>query len=424
MNKEYTESVQYLENLQMMPKTMPGLFKMKCALEKTSWFGKMDASKIIVVAGTNGKGTTCAALESLLIEAGQNVGFYSSPHLVSTTERIRIAKQPISERKFVEVFEECLELIRQCELSHFEALTLMAGHYFFSEQHRKQPLDFVILEVGLGGSFDATNAFPHKYNIITKLGMDHTNILGSRLSDIASNKFGIVTKKSIVVHQPLASELAEVKALVKKETNSNWIESDKCGFRVDKAGALPRYFITVENSEIEINIAGKRAAENIMNAVTLFQILGFDLRPHKQALNRIDWPGRMQKITWPGLKCPLFLSGDHNEQGVESLIEILQDFHWRTLHLIVGIGTDKAVAVMLERLCGLSSMKLYLTETPFKGLGIEKYPASFLDLAVAKDKDIKSLLEAVAKTADSDDLCIVTGSLYLVGLVLKLVPAK
>lgn len=418
MTITYTQAVSYLESLQLMPKTMPALEKMQSALSLTDWFGTLDPNKIIVVAGTNGKGTTCAALESLLLSAGQKVGFYSSPHLVSTTERIRLNGNDISESDFVTLFNDSLPLIEKCSLSHFEALTLMAGIYFFSPKWNNQP-DFVILEVGLGGSFDATNAFPHKYCGITKLGIDHTNILSGDLTEIAKNKFGIVGLKNIVVHHHLPEPLLNLKKETQKRTNSNWVEAENYDLEIKKMPAEPRYFLKYLDVKFPINIPGARAAENIMTAISLFQVLGFDLSGHEKALNSIAWRGRMQKTDWPELKCPLYLSGDHNLQGVESLLEILRDFQWRTLHLVVGIGVDKDAVQMLNKLSELNNKKLYLTETPFKGRKISEYPEDFFNSAVAVDADPLSLLNSIVKSAFADDLVLVTGSLYLVGEVLK-----
>jgi dihydrofolate synthase/folylpolyglutamate synthase len=419
VNLDYTKAVSYLESLQIMPKTMPGLNKIQKALIQTSWFKSIDPNKVIVVAGTNGKGTTCAALEALLKEAGQRVGFYSSPHLVSTNERIRINSFNISEEDFVKLFNQCLNLIKSCELSHFEALTLMAGHYFFSEDWQ-QNLDFIIFEVGLGGVYDATNAFPHKYSVITKLGLDHTHILGNSLTEIAKNKFGIVNKKGIVVHQRLSTELIPLMQETKKQTNSNWIEADSAVIEVTSDDLVPRYFLKYMDLKFEINIPGPRAGENIMTAVTLFHALGFVLNGHEQALNKITWQGRMQSISWPLMKCPLFLSGDHNVQGVESLIDILRDFKWKRLFLVVGIGVDKDAEPMFEKLISLPAVKLYLTETPFKGIKITDYPQSVRDFSSASSFNPKELLDIIANESGNRDLCVVTGSLYLVGEILKI----
>ncbi|MGZ3692325.1 MAG: bifunctional folylpolyglutamate synthase/dihydrofolate synthase [Pseudobdellovibrio sp.] len=418
MYSSYREVVQFLESLQIMPKTMPGLQKIEKALTQTDWFSRIDPNKVIVVAGTNGKGTTCAALEALLIEAGQKTAFYSSPHLVSTTERMRVNSENISEENFVKLFNECESLIKSCELSHFEALTLMAGHYFFSSSWNLN-LDFVIFEVGLGGVFDATNAFPHKYSVITKLGLDHVQILGNRLADIAQNKFGIVTKKGIVVHQPLAAELYSLKDEFQRKTNSNWVEVDAPAIEVKLYKNTPQYFLKILDLKFPINILGRRAAENIMTAITTFHVMGFVINGHEQALNRINWQGRMQKLNWPGLKAPLYLSGDHNLQGIESLEEILKDFSWRHLHLVVGIGVDKDADAMFAKLSALPNVKLYLTETPFKGRKLEDYPEKIKAFAVSQNTDPLKLIEQIKAEAVEEDLCLVTGSLYLVGDILK-----
>lgn len=415
----YQQTVQFLESLQIMPKTMPGLDKIKLALEQTDWYRNIDPNKVVVVAGTNGKGTTCAALESLLLDAKQKVGFYSSPHLVSTTERIRLNGQSISENDFVKVFEECLGLIKSCGLSHFEALTLMAGHYFFSPKWASNP-DIVIFEVGLGGTYDATNAFPHKFCGITKLGLDHTNILGSDIKEIALNKFGIITKKSIVVHHKLPEEVIDLKNKIQKEKNCNWVQAEPYNLEVKAQGGSPRYFMKYNDKKFEINIPGERAAENIMTAICLFQVLGFDSDEHFTALNKIRWNGRMQKAQLAGIKCPVYLSGDHNEQGVDSLLSILKDFKWRQLHLVVGIGIDKDAETMLYKLAQLPDIKLYLTETPFKGRKVGEYPEKYRTQALAQDANIQNVLHKVSENAGSDDMALVTGSLYLVGEVLKL----
>ena len=414
----YTEVVKNLEALQIMPKTMPGLEKIKKALVQTDWFVGLDANKIIVVAGTNGKGSTSAALEALLLDADQRVGFYSSPHLVSTVERIRVNGKSISESQFVELYQNCQDLIKSCELSHFEALTLMMGDYFFNSKWGQQ-LDYAILEVGLGGLYDATNAFPHKFNVITKLGLDHVNILGTTLPDIAKNKFGIVGKKSIVVHQPLQDELYDLKMQYQKETNSNWVEVPKVQWEVKRNRQEPKYVVHYESEKFEINLLGERAVENVMTAITAFEVLGFLPTGHTKALNNINWQGRMQKSAWPSIKCPVYLSGDHNQQGVDSLIKILKDFNYENLHLVVGIGVDKDADTMLDALLSLDNSKIYLTETPFKGRKISDYPASATAKSVYQSSDLKIVLEKVAEAATENDLCVVTGSLYLVGQFLS-----
>lgn len=423
----YRECVACLESLQIMPKSLPGLEKIKAALRYTTWFATLDPSRIIVVAGTNGKGTTCAALESLLTAAGKKTGFYSSPHLVSTTERIRLGGQDIPEHDFIRLFQDCRPLIEAHCLSHFEALTLMAGHYFFSAEWGNRP-DYVVLEVGLGGEFDATNAFPHRYCGITKLGVDHENILGRNLQDIAQAKFGIVGAENVVVHHPLPAEVRPLQEQVRARTGSRWIEAAVPCWHVHQAtgpaGTEPEYRMNYGGLEFPVNLAGERAAENVMTAIALFEALGFSLRESYRGLQRIRWPGRMQKAEWPGMACPLYLSGDHNAQGVESLLRLLGDFKWKILHLVAGIGGDKDAGAMLTALAGLPDMRLYLTVTPFKGRALQDYPEESRATAVALDENALRLLDRIAAAADPEDLCLVTGSLYLVGEILSAIQKR
>ncbi len=399
----FSEVVEYLERLTIMPKTMPGLEKIRAAVVEKKWLKQLDPKKIITVAGTNGKGTTCAVLEALLRSAGQNVGLYTSPHLIQTTERIRVNGKDISEAQFVQLFLENQNLIEKYQLSHFEALTLMASDHFF-----QLDLDYVIFEVGLGGTYDATNIFPNYYSIITKLGLDHQNILGNTLIEVAQNKFGIIKPNTVVVHHQLPAEVISLKS-----PTANWIQAKECNSRFEKN----RWFLDSQWGTAELNLPGERAVENAATALTLFEILGFKVQEHLFALSKIRWQGRMQKINWPAFSCPLYLSGDHNIQGIESLIQILNHYDWNELHLIIGIGQDKSCEEMFALLLKLPRVKIYLTETPFKGRSIDQYPAQVLKVALQKNSNSIEILNSICPS--KNDLVVVTGSLYLVGDVLK-----
>ncbi len=399
----FSDTVSYLENLVIMPKTMPGLEKIRSAVIEKNWFKNLDPRKIITVAGTNGKGTTCAVLESLLLSAGQTVGLYTSPHLIQTTERIRINGFDITENAFVQLFLKNKSLIDTYELSHFEALTLMAADHFFTDN-----LDFIIFEVGLGGAFDATNIFPTGYSVITKLGLDHQNILGQTISDIARNKFGIIKNDSIVVHHILPVEVES-----QKNKNAKWIQADP----VQSVFENSQWHIQTKWGCVPMNMPGHRSAENAGTALTLFETLGFDPQKHLQALNQIRWNGRMQKINWPNIEAPIYLSGDHNIQGIDSLIEILKNYQWNQLHLIIGIGQDKACDEMFQKLMELPRSKIYLTETPFKGRKLNEYPMDVIANAFEKNENAIRLLVQIK--AEKNDMVVVTGSLYLVGQILK-----
>lgn len=413
----YHEVVKKLEDLSIMPKTMPGLEKIRAALQHKHWFKELESEKIITVAGTNGKGTTSAALEALLLSAGQKTGLYTSPHLITTTERIRVNGQDITQEQFVELYESNRDLIAQYELTHFESLTLMAADFFFSYNE----LDYVIFEVGLGGLYDATNVFPHKTSVITKLGLDHQNILGKSILEIAQNKFGIIKDFSQVIHHQLPVEVEELFKTTIQQTKSKSFKAEGFKLAVTKA-QNPKWILQTIWGNFETNIPGERAAENIMTALTAFQKLGFKPEEHLLSLSQIRWQGRMQKIEWPmklnpELNCPVYLSGDHNIQGVESLIDLLRYYEWETLHIVVGIGVDKNVEEMFELLKKIPNSKIYLTQTPFKGRAVETYPEGIKSIALGQDDDPLKLLNSL-KT-NSHDIVLVTGSLYLVGLILS-----
>lgn len=414
--KSFDQVVSHLESLSIMPKEMPGIEKIKSALSETDWFKNIDPKKVIVVAGTNGKGSTCAILESLLTTAGCQVGFYSSPHLIDTTERIRVNKKQISKANFVELYERNEALIAKHQLTHFEALTVMAADFFFFENK----LDYAIFEVGLGGTFDATNAIPHATSVITALALDHTNILGNTIEEIAKNKFGIVKTHNLVVHHPLPEEVASLKHQVQKQTESCWAEAKPVSLEILKTSTQPVYNLKTNWGITPLSLLGSRAAQNAATALTVFEALGFDPSKYLKALSEVSWPGRMQKIEWPNLSSALYLSGDHNLQGMNSLLEILKDFSYKNIYVIVGIGKDKDSTSMLDLLLNLKNLKLYLTETPFKGLALSEYPERYSLKAEAKSVNIELLLKDISQKATPEDLVLVTGSLYLVGKVLGL----
>ena len=185
-----------------MPETAPDLERMKKALMQIGFFNwpfwaknSSNLSKIILVAGTNGKGSTCAMLEGLFRHAGETTGFYSSPHLAHYCERIRINGKPISEDLFTQSYKIIAAITESLSLTHFDVLTLMALWVFASGEAGRS-VDRIILEVGLGGRWDATNAVPHGVSVFTPIDFDHQNLLGSTLVEIAANNLDIVEKNS------------------------------------------------------------------------------------------------------------------------------------------------------------------------------------------------------------------------------------
>lgn len=371
---------------------------------------KIDANKVILVAGTNGKGTVCATLQTLLRAAGKNIGMFTSPHLVKINERIKYNCVDISNVDFCEIFSTIYPKIAQFELSYFEYLTVMAAYYFFSVQK----VDYAIFEVGLGGTLDSTNAIPHNISVITKLGLDHEDILGAGIKNIAKNKFGIIRNNNSVFHEKFDGEINEFARCVAQERNANLIPSDNYELMVESG---PNFFIKMYGRTYPINLVGERAAENIALAVTIFKnIVGEkDFKKYLPALKQIKWPGRMQKILYSGRE--IFLSGDHNPQGIQSLIELLKYYEYEKIHFVVGICRDKDHNTMLEKLMAVQNSFLYLTETPEKTRNFDDYGKKWEKIATFNSSDPITTLNYAIVHASCKDMIVVTGSLYLVGKI-------
>lgn len=406
----YRDCVKEIEARGIMPDTAPSLEPMKKALARILKPEQIFPDRVIVVAGTNGKGSVCATLEALLLHAGQRVGLYTSPHLRETTERIRIQGVDLTQDEFVLAYEAVVQATQGIRLSHFEVLTLMAAWSFFS----KNPVEWAIFEVGLGGTWDATNAIPHTYSIITTLGYDHQNLLGSTIEEIASNKFGIVTQAGQVIHSPLPPETLALAKKIQNQTDSKWRECAPFDWTVEPSSDGPIFFLQTAWGKNRLNIPGKRAALNSATALTAFEALGFSPSEHLTALSQVRWPGRMEKISYSASPCPIYLSGDHNPQGVQSLLELLEFYPRRHLHILVGVGKDKDAEGILKPLFELPHTSITLTETPFRGRSVSTY-GEWLKQAQGAYSDAGEAFQHVLKQAQSGDMILITGSLYLVG---------
>ena len=415
---EYQQIIAEIESLGIMPDRPPSLEPMNRALEvlmpdPSHW----RPNKTVVVAGTNGKGSVCATLEALFLATGETVGLYTSPHLEDTTERIRINGAQLTEDQFCKIYSEIKSKLSGMILTHFETLTLMAAWAFFSGHHGP-PVDRAIFEVGLGGKWDATNAIPHHHSIITQLGYDHQKLLGDSISEIASNKFGIVKNGSVVVHSALPIEAKTIAEETQKRTQSTWIPSVSVSHRVETQDQEPRFHMVSPWGEAQLALPGRRGAENSATALTYFHHCGYDPSLYLSQLTRVQWNGRMERWNSPDAPCPIYLSGDHNPQGIQSLLELLNHYKRNHLHILIGIGIDKNRDEIFSPLFSLKNASILITETPFKPLAIESY-GRWLELSEGNYTNPLDGLQAAFKRASCDDIILVTGSLYLVGLIRK-----
>ncbi|MDR0753208.1 MAG: hypothetical protein LBE95_00880 [Holosporaceae bacterium] len=378
---------------------------------------EIDPAKAILVAGTNGKGSTCATLQKLLQAAGKNVGLFSSPHLITINERIKFNDKDISNQNFREVFAIVKKKVQNFNLSPFEYLTLMAAQHFFT----KKNIDFAIFEVGLGGSLDATNAIPHGVSVVTRLGMDHESMLGNHILEIAKNKLGIISCKNKVFHTQFPdTSVAELARLIAKKFQAELVEAYPYDCTVDTTGKYPLFQLKTRWGDYALKLQGRRAAENTALALTVFDhLIDENVQQFLPAIGEVNWPGRMEMITYKNHD--VFLSGDHNPQGIQSLLDILQFYNFRNVHFVVGICADKKHSEMLQKLTNYRNSYIYLTETPNKTLYLKNYDEVFRKLAKIATKNPLDALNTAIASASEKDLVIVTGSLYLIGKIKTLI---
>ena len=422
----YEEAVQYINDI---PK-----FASKNTIEDTqdilTKIYPLDGPKIIHVAGTNGKGSVCAYLDSVMRHAGLKVGLFTSPHLVLMNERIKVSGQDISNQDFVRSFMNVMEVIKKEGANHpsfFEYLFLMAMDYF-----GKQDLDYIILETGLGGRKDATNSVLKKtLSVITKIGLDHTEYLGDTISLIAAEKAGIIKNEIPVVFWDGEDESATVFRQIAEAENSTCYSAKKSDIFVNShTGQGIDFSIGCEYyryDRLSIGMVGKYQVENAALAVLALYVLN-DSRIKESdlenGLKEAFWPGRMEQLS-----PQIYIDGAHNVDGIKAFVDAVRSIpanEGDTRSLLFSVVSDKEYEEMVRLLC-LSGLfkKVYLCRLDSKrGLeleSIQKLFSKYSDMPVDLAKSAKEAYEAAVYNLRSDEKLFIAGSLYLVGEIKGLV---
>ena len=337
---------------------------------------------VVHVAGTNGKGSTCSMLEAAARASGLRVGLYTSPHLVRFSERIRIDGTPIDDAALERALAAALAFP---ELSFFEAATLAAFSAF-----REANVELVILEVGLGGRFDATNVETEKRACaITSIGLDHEELLGSDLGSIAFEKAGILRSGVPCV---LGAMPAEAHARIEAE-----------------AARVGAPLLTPPPVDLQLALRGPHQLGNAAVACALAQLLGLAPEITHAAVAHAEWSGRYERIdTETGT---FLLDGAHNPDGVAALLETVRTQDERPAVLVFGAVADKPALEMLSALRPLAAHAVYVApggKAPFDPLALAQHRAGEVAPTV------RAAL-ARARELAGEGLVLVAGSLYLVG---------
>ena len=356
----------------------------------------------VLVAGTNGKGSTVAMLSSILKSAGYRVGTYISPHLLDVRERIQIGGKMIGKFELISLVNELDQLLKEIKiyLSFFEFMTVMAFLYY-----ARQKVDFAVVEVGLGGRLDATNVLTPLVSVITSIDFDHQRLLGNTLSKIAYEKAGIIKPKGSVV-----TAVSQLK--IQRQFQSI------CQKRKAKLFILGRDFFV--EPHFELSLLGKmHQRKNAACAVATARLLvkkgwAISEKTIQVGLKTTVWPGRLEVVRQ---RPRVILDGAHNPAGIHVLLKALKnDFQYRKLHVVMGVLADKNYKKMFK-LISLYADSISYVELPVRralrsDLLFKTLP--YLRKKVRREYGLEEVLPKVIRGAHRDDLVCVTGSLYTV----------
>ncbi|MBW2965627.1 bifunctional folylpolyglutamate synthase/dihydrofolate synthase [Candidatus Woesearchaeota archaeon] len=336
--------------------------------------------KIIHVAGTNGKGSVCAMIDAILTQSGYRVGMFTSPHLIKINERIRINNKLIETKDLERLNKKVLNLEKKhkINLTFFETLTVIAYLYF-----KEKNTDYVILETGMGGRLDATNTSTPILSIITNIGLEHTDVLGNTLKDIAKEKAGIIKPNTTIITNAKALPLKIIKNTAKKH-NSKLIRA---------------------KNNIKTNLKGIFQLENAATASTALKQLNIKQNIINKGLKKVIWPGRFE------FKSGILLDCAHNPDGIKALMNSVKQLKYKNLIIIFGTMKDKNIFSMAKK---LKYNKIILTKANMdkarNPIKIKKY---FKNPILTNN--IKESINKAKQLAKKNDLILITGSIFLIG---------
>jgi dihydrofolate synthase / folylpolyglutamate synthase len=398
----YSEAVRYLYSLGNEVLTAKlGLERIMALLEALG--NPHQACRWVHVAGTNGKGSTCAMIEAGLRAAGVRTGLYISPHLVEPTERIQIAGRRVSQDEFARAFDRVHQAAErmlpagQLDMhpTYFETVTAMAFVLFAEAK-----LDTVVLEVGLGGRLDATNVVTPELCVITPIDYDHQIFLGDTIEQIAAEKAGILKPGVPAVfaeQRPEAEAVLRGQAQGPFELSRDWpitnLEIDARGSRFCLRGV-----------EIVCPLAGEHQVENARVAAIALAQLGVS----PAGIASTHWPGRLERV-WE--RPEIIIDGAHNPAGTRALAAYIRRFYsGRRVWIVYGALRDKAVSEMTSILFPLADQVILTAPANSRAMPPK-------DIAAPGARLTHSIAEAIAelRAVPPEDAVFIAGSLYLAG---------
>ena len=394
--------------------------------------------KSIHIAGTKGKGSTAAFCTYCLREAGLRVGLYTSPHLYDIRERFRVLTFDdkdgrITPSEFVELVEELKPATTQVpNCTWFDLTTALAFLHF-----AHQEVDIAVIEVGLGGRLDSTNVILPEVSIITSISLEHTDLLGDTVAAIAKEKAGIIKPGVPVVSAPQKEEAEEVIGEIAVQHSAPLFQFPYA-LSITSAWGDPRppifathdlsgYFPELDMQEFTSGLLGEHQQENAAVALVAMRILrrrfpSLTVDALQRGIAATRWPGRLQLLRAPGQKPGVLLDGAHNADSAEKLAEsVLSYFNYNKLWLLVGMTSGKDVTGFFEALLPLCAGICITQANNPRALAAADLAKQIEHLAanVTISPNLEDGLKQLEAKAAPSDLICVTGSLYIVGDLLK-----
>ena len=395
----------------------PGLGRVYALLER---LGHPDRTfETVLVGGTNGKGSTASTLASILSTAGRRTGLFTSPHLTYFGERFQVDGRWASEDEVADALREVKPHAEELEATFFEIVVAVACLIF-----AKAKVEVAVLEVGMGGRFDATNAIEPVLSLITNVSLDHTHVLGDTVEEIAREKAGILragrtgvttaTGEGLATVQAEAGRLgAEIVRVASAESGS----PSEVRFSVVKADWEGlELAIKTDSSHLTVHspLLGRHQASNVALAVVGAQQLGVGAAATKKGVEETVWAGRLERLSYKDRT--FLLDGAHNPAAAQNVRISLKDLGVEQATLVAGIGQDKDAAEVLTFLSELAET-IILTKSQLSPRATE--PAE-LQALVGKASVVENPVEAVERAVELTEvgeIILVAGSLYLIGEV-------
>ncbi|MGI6706461.1 MAG: bifunctional folylpolyglutamate synthase/dihydrofolate synthase [Clostridia bacterium] len=420
----YEESIEYIHSTSKFGSKL-GLRNITVLLDL---LGNPQESFLSVhVGGTNGKGSTCAYVESVLRHAGFKVGMFISPYLEKFTERIQVNGQQIPEDHLSRITTRVRSMVeKMVSMGHahpteFEIVTAIGFCYF-----KEQKVDIAVVEVGLGGRLDSTNVIQSLVSVITSISYDHMHVLGNSLEQIAYEKAGIIKEGGTVVLYPQEAEAEQVIKRVCHERKARLYDVSQARIEVAKS-EIGKQIFSFSYGDYQFNdiMIGMIGRHQIMNAAAaLMAIIALKEKGYSipndavfKGFTNSRWPGRFEMMTHDPM---IILDGAHNGQGARILCQTVEEYlENKRIILVTGMLQDKEVSKMVKHFAGMATKVIVTTPDGPRAMDPHHLADEFkrYDLSVDVEPDSSKAIRHALALYSPETAIVVAGSLYLVGNV-------